>query len=272
MKKKEFTLVFVLMAIFSGGLQAQTSIILNPEIGIQFSKLDPSGDLDLADQWPQDVSYSSIFTYQAGINTGIQFSGNWALITGLKFNRKGGEATIETRDPSNPFPVIQSDGTVVGDLGKITITNVQNWLSIPILARAQFGRSFKVGLAIGPQINIGIGEYSETTEYELENTNLSSDEETAEFGTSSNNLFKKTHVSLFISPYVSYQLNNNSSVKFSLMIERSADMMNENYVVGDTDLNGQPIARNVNGSLKNNQFGFMLGYEHTFDLNVGVKY
>jgi hypothetical protein len=213
------------------------------------------------------VDYKSIFSYQGGIGVGIQFAGRWGLMTGLKFNQKGGRVTIETRDPNNPLGIIQ-DGNIVTDVGEITVTTKHNWLSIPILARAEFGENLKFGLAIGPQINLGIGEYRETVEYSLENLNVNDDENTYGFGESTTDLIKKSHVSLLILPYVAYDLNKNSSLRFSLMFERGSDMINENYQVPTTDGG----VRRVDGTLKNNQMGIMLSYEYRFDLNIGTKY
>lgn len=269
MKKKKITLVLALISLFSIGVHAQTSIILSPEIGIQSSKLKPTGDLDFRDQFQQtNVNYSAIFSYHAGVMAGIQFSGNWAILTGVRYNRKGGKVTLETRDPNNPFIFQNDNGTFTSDIGEITVVNEHNWLSIPILARGQFGETFKVGLAVGPQFNIGLGEHKETAEFSLENTNRSSEEFSEEFGEHTSSVYKKNHMSLLIQPYVAYQISRQGSIKLSLMIERGSDMVNENYVVGD----GNGGTRNVNGTLKNNQFGVTLGYVHSFDLKAGVKY
>ena len=268
MKKMERTLGLVLFALLTGSLTAQTSFILSPEIGIHSSKSKPTGDLDISEFFQgMDVGYSGVFSYQGGISFGVQLYENWALLTGIKYNQKGGKVSVETRDPNTPFIVTLDDGTQQADLGEVVLTTKHNWLSIPILARAQFGRSIKIGVAIGPQINMGIGKSKESVDYNMENTNLSSEENTYEFGTSSRDVLKKNHVSLLILPYVAYQLNDNGSIKLSMVIERGSDMVNDNYVVGD--INGQ---RNVDGTMSNNQFGVMLSYEHRFDLKAGVKY
>src|SRR6056297_1625031 len=199
MKKTNLISTLALVLVFIAGAKAQTSIILTPEIGIHSSKSTPTGDLDISDDYQgMSVDYSGIFSYQGGLGVGIQFFGNWGLITGVKFNRKGGKVTVDTRDPNNPFGIPQDDGTVDTDLGEFNVTTTHNWLSIPILARGQFGGAFKVGLAIGPQINMGIGKIKQTTEYNLENTNLSTYELEFEFGKSSTNVLKKSHVSLLV--------------------------------------------------------------------------
>ena len=269
MKKKNLISTYALLALFIGGVQAQTSIILSPEIGIHSSKLKPTGDLDLSDNYQgMDINYSGIFSYQGGIGVGIQFFGNWGLITGVKYNRKGGKVTVETRNPINPFQINTDPENPTFDLGEFTTTIQYNCLSIPILARGQFGGAFKVGLAIGPQINMGIGKYKETIEYNLENTSLSTDETTHESGKSSTNMFKKSHMSLLVLPYVAYDLSDNGSFKLSMMIEAGGNMVNDNLVVVDNYNN----LRNVNGTMRNTQMGIMLSYEHRFDLKAGVKY
>ncbi len=268
MKKKNLISTLALFALFIGGVNAQTSIILSPEIGIHSSKSTPTGDLDISDSFQgMDVNYSGVFSYQGGIGVGIQFFGNWGLITGIKYNRKGGKVTVETRDPNNPFQVNIDPENPTFDVGEFTSTVTHNWLSIPILARGQFGGTFKVGVAIGPQINMGIGKYKETTKYSLENTNISTEEEELDFGKSTNNVLKKSHMSLLVLPYVAYQMSDNSSIKFSMMVEAGANMVNDNFVVGTN--NG---SRNVNATMRNTQVGIMLSYEHRFNLKTGVKY
>lgn len=268
MKKKELIAILAFLTIFTGGLKAQTSIILSPEIGIHSSKSTPTGDLDISESFQgAGVNYSGIFSYQGGIAVGLQIFGNWAIITGVKYNQKGGKVSVETRDPNNPFQVTLDDGTQTTDVGEVIFTTKHNWLSIPILARGQFGKTLKVGLAIGPQINMGIGKYKETAEYNLENTNLNNEEITANFGNSTANLLKKNHISLLVMPYVAYELNPNSSLKLSMMIERGSNMVNDNFVV--PTFNGQ---RNVNGTISNTQLGIMVSYEHRFDIKAGIKY
>lgn len=268
MEKKKFLSILALLALLMTGLHAQTSIILTPEIGIHSSKLNPTGDLDISEDFQgASVNYSGIFSYQGGIGVGVQMFDNWALLTGLKFNQKGGRVTVETRDPNNQFLVTLEDGTQRTDVGEIIGTTTHNWLSVPILARGQFGNALKVGLAIGPQFNMGIGKYKENIEFNLENTNLNSREENLSFGNSTTDMLKKNHISLLILPYVSYDLSDKSSLRLSLMYESSSDMVNENYVVSRP--NGQ---RNVRGTITNRQIGILLNYEYRFDLKAGLKY
>jgi hypothetical protein len=268
MKATKFFSALALLFWISSGLQAQVSILLGPEIGIHNSKFNPTGDLDISENFQgASVTYSGIFAYQGGLTASILFAEKWGITTGIKYNRKGGTTTIETRDPNNPFLVTLPDGTQATDVGEIIETLTSNWLSIPILARAEFGNNFKVGLAIGPQINMGLGEYTSNIEYNLESVRLSDEEINGSFGESTTNLFKKSHLSLLILPYVSYAINPKSSLRFNVMFERGGDMVNENLVVGSANGN-----RNVNGTIKNSQFGVMLSYEYRFDLKVGTKY
>lgn len=259
-----------LITLWIGGVQAQTSIILTPEIGIQTSKIKLTGDLDFSEDYQgMDVTYSGIFSYQGGVGVGIQFFDHWGLITGFKYNRKGGKVTVETRNPNNPFLVTMDDGTQTTDVGEFTQTTTHNWLSIPILARGQFGGgSITFGLAIGPQINLGIGQYKLKTEYDLENVSLGADEETFDYGKKTTDVLKKSHISLLILPSVGYKMNDKSSLKFSMMIESSGDMLNDNYVVADN--NGG--TSNIDATYRNTQIGIMLGYEYKFNLEAGVKY
>lgn len=268
MKKIKLLSMMTMLILAGSGLRAQLSVILTPEIGIHSSRSNPTGDLDISESFQgMSVNYSGIFSYRGGIGVGLQFQDNWGLLTGVAFNRKGGRVTVETRDPNNPFGVQLEDGTVTTDVGEVTATTTHNWLSVPILARAQFGKAFKVGLAVGPQFNFGLGKYTETVEYNLENTNINTDEDNYDFGDSTRDMLKRNHISLVILPYVSYDLNPKSSLRLSMMIERGSDMVNENFVVERPT--GQ---RNVRGTLPNNQFGVMLSYEYRFDLNAGVKY
>ena len=266
---KLLILTLAVVAMFMDGLQAQTKFVLMPELGIQSSKLKATGDLDLTGIFTgQNVDYSGIFSYNGGVNFGIQFAEHWSIMTGVKFNRKGGKVTVEARDPNAPFILAQPDGTLFTDLGEISVTTTHNWLSIPILAGAEFGDNIKVGLGIGPQFNIGLGEYKDVVEYNLDNSNLPTEEETSEFGDGANDYYKGSHMSLLVLPYVSYQINKQSAVRLTIMIESGSDMINENYVVGD----GAGGTRNVSGTEKNSQFGINIGYVHTFDIKAGVKY
>lgn len=270
MKNLKFITTVAFLALFAGGLHAQTSIILTPEVGIHTSKLKTTGDADISDGFPgADIKYSSVFGYQGGIGVGIQLFKHWGIITGIKYNKKGGKVNIATRDPNNPFITgVDGDGNLTTDVGEFTVTTSHNWLSIPILARGQFGGAFKAGIAIGPQINMGIGKNKQTIDYDLENTNLSSDETSYEFGKSTTNYYKKSHISVLILPHVMYDISDNGGIKLSLMIEAGGNMINDNYVVGTTD-GGK---RNINGTERNTQMGIMLSYEHRFGLKTGVKY
>jgi hypothetical protein len=262
---KTLILTLAVVTMFVDGLYAQTKLVLSPEIGMQFSRMKATGDLDESSTWPnQEVDYGSIFSYNGGVTVGIQFAEHWSITTGLKFNRKGGDVTVAARDPQFPFPLTGGGG----DLGEFKTTITSNWLSIPILAGAEFGNKIKVGLGIGPQINIGVGEYKVVTEYNLDNTNIPTAEESEEYGDGANNLLKGTHTSLLLVPYVSYELSKQSSIRFTVMIESGSDMVNENLVVSD----GLGGARKVNGTLKNNQFGFSISYVHTFDMSMGTKF
>lgn len=271
MKIKIHILTIAIAAFVVGSATAQTSFIISPEIGIHNSKSKPTGDLDYSSLFQgMDVNYSGIFSYQGGIGVGIEFSGSWGLMTGLKFNRKGGEMTISTRDPNNPFVVNLPNGTQTTDVGEILLTTNQNWLSVPLLARAQFGETIKVGLAIGPQFNMGLGKYKETVEYKLENTNLSSEEDELDFGESTTNMFKKNHMSLLVTPFVSYEFAKNNSIRLSAMWESGSNMVNDNYVVmKGVDQTGNPVFGNVSGTMKNSQFGVMISYEFRIGIEGG---
>ncbi len=267
MKKKNLILTLALLALFTGGVQAQTSIILAPEIGIHTSKSKLTGDFDISQYYQgADVKYSSVFGYQGGIGLGFQIK-NWAILTGIKYNRKGHKVTVESRNPNQPLFVPITADSVVFDVGEIESTSMHNWLSIPILFRGQFGGKFKVGLAIGPQINMAIGKYKETVEYNLENLNINSVENNYEYGKSTAEPVKKSHISLLILPHIAYEMNENSSIKFSMMIESGGNMVNDNFVVFD----GFNV-RNVQATERNTQIGIMLCYEHRFNLKAGVKY
>lgn len=270
MKNLKFITTVAFLALFMSGLHAQTSIILTPGVGIHTSKMKTTGDADISDSFQgADIKYSSVFGYQGGVGVGIQLFKHWGIITGIKYNKKGGKVTVGTRDPNNPFITgVDGYGNFTTDVGEFTTTVSHNWLSIPILARGQFGGTFKVGIAIGPQINMGIGKYKETVDYNLENTNLSSDEESYEFGKNTTNYFKKSHISVLILPHVMYDINDNGGIKLSMMIEAGGNMINDNYVV-TTQSGGK---RNINGTMRNTQIGIMLSYEHRFGFKTGVKY
>lgn len=261
MKKLLFTIGICALFLISGTSWAQTSIIFGPDAGINFAKTSMTGDFDFADD------YSSLLKIQGGLTAGVQF-GMWGVVTGVKFNQKGGKATLERRDPNNPFLFIDADGNVISDVGKITVKESTNWISVPLLARARFGQGpIKFGIAIGPQFNFGIGKFKEEIDYSLTATSHPSEENTSDYGDGATNVYKPIHLSLVINPMVWYDLSPNSSLKFGLMFESGADMVNKNFLVSD-DTN----ARTINATAKANSFGLTIGYEHRFDINVGVRY
>ena len=268
MKKTVIISLTVLMTAFAAKMQAQTSFIISPEVGIHTSRSNVTGDLDISQDFQgMDVNTRSIFSYQGGIGLGIQFAGSWAILTGVRYNRKGGRTTVETRNPNNPFQITFDPENVTFDVGEFTVTTEHNWLSIPILARAQFGGKIKGGLAIGPQINMALGKIKEVTEYNFENTNLSSEEDTYSFGSSTSDPLKKSHISLLVLPYISYDMSEKSSLRFSMMIESGGNMVNDNAVVlGNNGL------RNINATMRNTQVGIMLSYEYRLNFKTGTKY
>lgn len=262
MKKFLFTTGICALFLLSASTQAQTAIIFGPEAGVNFSKMSFTNDFDYLDD------YSRLLKIQGGLNAGVQF-GMWGVTTGVKFNQKGGKGTLERRDPNDPFMFLDGDGNIVTDVGEITLKESTNWLSIPLMARAQFGQGpLKFGIAIGPQFNFGIGKLKNEIEYNLTATNPPNEEETSKYGKSALEVYKAMHLSLVINPSIWYDLNPNSSIKFGVMFETGSDMVNENYLVGD----GAGNARKVNATAKASAIGIMIGYEHRFDINVGVKY
>ncbi len=268
MKKTVIFSMTLLMTAFAAKMQAQTSFIISPEVGIHTSKSKVTGDLDVSEFYQgMNVDTRSIFSYQGGIGLGIQFAGSWAILTGARYNRKGSRTTVETRNPNNPFLVMLDPENPTTDVGEFTTTTQHSWLSIPILARAQFGGKFKGGLAIGPQINMALGKIKEVTDYNLENTNLSSDEDTYSFGSSTSDPLKKSHISLLVLPYISYDMSEKSSLRFSMMIESGGNMVNDSFVImGNNGL------RNINATMRNTQVGIMLSYEYRLNFKSGTKY
>src|SRR5699024_9877901 len=161
--------------------------------------------------------YSRMLKIQGGLSAGVQF-GQWGVVTGIKFNQKGGKSTLERRDPDDPFYFVDGDGNIVSDVGKITVKESTNWLSVPLLARACFGLcDIKFGLAIGPQFNFGIGKYKEEIDYDLTVNKIPNEEETSNYGDSAKDIYKPMHLSLVINPTVWYDLSPNSSLKFGIM-------------------------------------------------------
>lgn len=268
MKFFQFALALLVLMQISVNANAQMSIIFGPEAGYHFSKSNATNDLDARSYYSRfDVNYGKISGIDGGLTLGVQIK-NWALITGFKFNQKGGNVTIATRDPNDPFVGQTNDGTQFTDVGEYTVTTKHNWLSIPILARGQFGSDkIKIGLAIGPQINLAMGKYKEITEFNLDNTNLPDDESTYEFGNTSKELLKKSHLSLVIQPHVALALGESGSLRLGLTIESGADMVNENFIVAT-----QNGVRNIDATQKSNNFGFHVAYEHRIDLQVGTRY
>jgi len=264
MKKFVFTIGVCLLFLFSTQTEAQTAIIFGPDAGVHLAKVDFSGDADLFGD------YSRQLMFQGGLNFGVQF-GQWGIMSGIRFNQKGGKATLERRDPNNPFVVgVDGDGNLITDVGILRYSESSNWISIPLMGRVQLGQGpLKFGIGLGPQFNLGIGKLNQKLEYDLNSTNLQDVEENTTYGDSADNVYKKSHISLVVNPSVWYELSPNSAIKFGLMFESGGNMINDNYLTPDPNTGNMRL---INATSKSNNLGFLIGYEHRFDINVGVKY
>jgi len=240
-------------------VDAQTSLILGARGGASLAKLKYTGDA-----LEPDASISRVLRYQGGVDIGIQF-GNLAFLSGARYLQRGVKYTVNRDDPNGNYWILP-DGTA--DVGEMKFESKFAFLSFPILGRYRFGQGpVQVGIALGPQINIGMGKVTNVKEYKLLNKGLTVNENTYDFGNAGDNILKKSNVSFVFMPEVAIAVGRSGNFKVNLILESSGDMLNKSYLVGDT--NGP---RKVQGSIKSNAFAVEVGYEHKINFNVGVKY
>jgi hypothetical protein len=238
---------------------SQTALILGVGGGAALSKIKGTGDLA-----PGDYDVSRILRYQGGVEAGMQFGG-FSILTGLRFQQRGTKQSVTRDDPNGNFWVF-SDGST--DVGSLDIGIKFNQLSIPLLLGYQMGGGdLKFNIALGPQFNIGMGQVTETNDYDLLQKGMIMNEYMNNFGTRADERFKPMHISFVFRPGISYDISPDGSLTLNFIFESGGDMLNRSYLVADS--NG---ARKVQGSAKTRATALEIGYRHRINFRMGVKY
>ncbi|MDF1699168.1 MAG: outer membrane beta-barrel protein [Saprospiraceae bacterium] len=258
MKNLIVTAAIAIATIFTVNAQ-NSAIILGINGGTNFSKMDFTGDFAI-----QDEKTSRKMGFQGGVDLGVKF-GNFAFITGFKYNQRGGNTSLRKSDPNDPF--ILNDGTL--DVGEQTTTTRFSNLSIPLLVRYQTQGDLAFSVSLGPVINKGLGEINTETSYTLTNSgNIGPIENTFTYGDLGDDLFKSSGMGFMFSPGVLYKVGDNGVFRANLTYNSGGNVVNKNLVVPD----GFGGLRNVSGSIKSSSLVLEIGYEHRIDFNIGSKY
>lgn len=238
---------------------SQTALILGVGGGAALSKIKGTGDFS-----PNDFEVSRIIRYQGGVEAGMQFGG-FSIVTGARFQQRGTKESVTRDDPNNNFWVFQDGSTDVGSLDyKVKF----NQISIPLLLGYQMGGGdLKFNIALGPQFNIGIGQVTETFDYDLLQKGSIMNETMNNFGERADEPFKPMHISFVFRPGVSYDISPDGSLTLNFIFESGGDMLNRSFLTGDS--NG---ARKVQGSAKTRATALEIGYRHRINFRMGVKY
>lgn len=257
---KQIIAIFIVLGFFliPEAAFSQSGLILGARGGASLSTLKVTGDL-----YNSDASRSRMLRYRGGVDVGFQF-GSISLLSGARYVMYGAK-TAENRDDPNGKAWVDEYGNI--DVGERKLTNKFNTISIPVLARYRTGKGpVRVGIALGPQFNMGMGKLTIAYEDVFTN-NPGTYEYTYDFGKASDNILKKSSVSFVFMPEVAFEVNPRGVFKVNLVLESSGDLLNKSYLVNSP--NG---ARKVQGSVKSNAFAVEVGYEHRLEFNVGVKY
>lgn len=259
--KNLFLLTALLIATFTSNLSSQNaSIIMGVSAGANVSKVKGTGDFVNSGE-----KFSRILRYGGGIDLGVRF-GNFSVLTGARYNQRGGKSTLNLDDPNGYHWLIDDKY----DLGIRYSKFTYNTISIPILLRYEFGgESFKVSLSAGPSINLIAGTGTQIDEYDLLNGGLKGPfEGELKKGTLGDEILAPKHVSFIFSPGFIYKINDNGNIKLNFNFEASGNVINKSYLT--TDSNG--ASQKNRGSVKSGSMAVEIGYEHRINLSVGSKY
>ncbi len=224
----------------------------------------------------QDMDTKSLLGLSGGVSFGFQF-GRFSILSGARFYQKGARQEsreFELLEKTNLSGVRYYDYYEYYDLGTFKLTERQNFIHIPLLARYQFlGDDFGVTLALGPAFNIGIGKA--TTDWNFEGglngrTDEDSNEET--FGKDLVDLYKPVQTSFVISPGIVLPIGNQGKLHFTVYWENAlSSSINDSYI-NRINIGNETFLSTPDGDKRNNSFGFGISYEHHLDLNIGSKY
>lgn len=262
MKKLIITTVTLFAMTMSGLFAQNSSFIIGVSGGANLSKTKSTGDF--ADP---GESYSRALKFGGGIDIGVGF-GKWSILSGLRYNQRGGKTEVNFDDPNGYMWTFPNDNNLY--LGVRDRKISYNVLSVPILLRYSFGgENLQVTLSAGPSINILKGTGTAVDEYNLLGGGSKGPIETElKKGKLGDEVFKPSNISFIFSPGIIYKLNDNGNFKFNINFESSSNIANDGYLT----FNDFGEIGKASGSIKSGTISFEVGYEHRINFNVGSKY
>ncbi len=262
MKKLIITTVTLFAMTVSGLFAQNSSFIIGVSGGANLSKTKSTGDF--ADP---GETYTRALKFGGGVDLGIGF-GKWAILSGIRYNQRGGKTEVNLDDPNGYMWTFPNDNNLY--LGVRSRKISYNVLSVPILLRYAFGgENMQVTLAAGPSINILKGNGTIVDEFNLlGGGNKGPIETELKKGKLGDEVLKTGNVSFIFSPGIIYKLNDNGNFKFNINFESSGNIGNNAYLT----YNSFGEIAKATGSIKTNTISFEIGYEHRINFNVGSKY
>lgn len=258
-----FTAVVSLLSIVS--LSSQTRFLVGVSGGASLSQFKGTGDFATSGE-----NYNRALRFGGGVDAGIGF-GNFSVLTGFRYNQRGGVSTNERLDLNNNGWIIVDGNTAREYYGERKTEWNMTVFTLPVLLRYSFGSGplqFLVGA--GPVINFVGGQVVETRTYDLVgNVKEGPFEDRYDTGNQPDDLFRKTNVGVHFRTGAIYELSDNGFLKMNLCFESVGNLANKNAQYYDAFTNS---FNNFNGSIKSNNLMLEFGYEHRFDLNIGSKY
>lgn len=258
-----FTATFLLMTVTLS--HGQTSFLLGVSGGASLSKFKGTGDFASSGE-----NYNRAIRYGGGVDLGVGF-GNFAVLTGFRYNQRGGKSTNERLDLNSAGWLITEGNNVNEYFGERKTEFNMTVFTLPVLLRYSFGSGpLQILVGAGPVINFVSGQVVETRNYELlGDIQKGPFEDRYDTGNQPDDLFRKTNIGVQFRTGAIYQLNDNGFLKMNACLETVGNLANKNaqYYDAYTDTYNK-----FNGSIKSNNFMLELGYEHRFEFNIGSKY
>jgi hypothetical protein len=279
-------IIFLCTFFFSHFSFAQSSFFVGPMATGHLSNQEVSrdfADFDLLATdgydlffYPQDVQTKSLLGLSGGVSFGFQF-GKFSLVSGARFYQKGARQEsrsfdiLEETDLPDLYIYDPAYGYGPVDLGTFKLTERQNFIYIPLLARYQFfGDDFGVTLSLGPAFNIGIGNAKSDWEAVGQVVGKSIDgTKERTYGKDIIDMYKPMQTSFVISPGVVFPVGEQGKLHFNIYWENDlSSSLNDNFR-DQVNIDGEIFLRNLDGDKRNKSFGIGISYEHHLDFNIG---
>lgn len=285
--------VFLSFLFLSISAMAQNSFFVGPMATGHLSNQEVSEDFAdfsflASDEYSlftygQDLDTKPLLGLSGGITFGFQF-GRFSLVSGARFYQKGAKqesrefGLLEIFDETIPdlyyFDPYYSDSDNYIDIGTFKLTEKQNFIHVPLLARYQvLGEEVGFTLSLGPAFNIGIGKAK--TEWDFKGEVIGETDEgvkEATYGKDLGDLYKPMQTSFIISPGVVFPVGDQGKLHLTLYWESPLSSSLNNSHNDIFELDGVKFTRDLDGDKRNKSFGIGISYEHHLEFNIGSKY